>query len=161
MHGSNHSAQFWFEFANKKAFQKSDSLRFTLTLLQNLESFFDGLQFLSMLVLHMIADCWSPMLFEALMPFRRWLVKLRLYHTDRTLRVINNVLLINNWRSEFSKFELFFDLPTYVNGWTTASIFGLRSQSCCSITAFADFWSLNGNALLIGVYLTHRIFVLC
>ena len=49
------------------------------------------------------------------------------------------------------RLEMSFDLFAYINrlSWTTASIFRLRSLSWC-LTAFADFWSLNGNTILVG-----------
>ena len=45
----------------------------------------------------------------------------------------HNVLLINNWRFVFFRFELSFDLPTYVNGLDNGI-----SPSWCLIV-FADF----------------------
>ena len=47
----------------------------------------------------------------------------------------------------FLRLEVSFDLLTYIN---RLDDFRLRSLSWF-LTAFADFWSLNGNTILMGV----------
>ena len=122
----NHSVQFCFEFKNKKNSKTRQS-----SLLWHLFKIFRWSQdpFHGRPVL-------DDRLLDAYTPPRVDVSHCRL--VKPTSHKPHNVLLINNWRFVFFRLELSFDLPTYVNGRVTASVFWMRSPSWCLIV-FANF----------------------
>ena len=107
MSQTNGITLFSFALSSRtKKIQKSDSLvSFDI---YSKSSY--GLRILFMVVLYMI----NYRLLDAYTPPRVDVSHCRL--VKPTSHKPHNVLLINNWRFVFFRFELSFDLPTYVNG---------------------------------------------
>ena len=108
-----------------------------------------------MLISDVFPDGRSLMFFNALIQVSACVADI-IHIAQITLKMVNNTLLVNNRGLLSFGLMLRSIFRVVYTGWISFLILRLNSPSCLH-TEFADLWSLNGNIVLTGTFLSSHV----